>query len=190
MANKAVGNEYGSAKKAFLVLVKIGDVQDDCIVEGLDVAAKDIEAKGRQRKAVVLVSLVTEYEVEANEDDDPFVEAQRENIGKLVQLGIPVVSASGNWTQLKGDLGKLRTNIDTMPAIFASVHPMIPVGNVNWDGQLQAGSQRGDHVVTNAMGTDITCIDRKGRKMTNLEPHFVSLVDSMYITPQTANTYS
>lgn len=171
VASKAVGNDYGSAKKAFLVPVKIGEVRPDCITEGLEAAAEDIETKGRQRKAVVLVSLVTEYEVEANEDD-PIVELQRESIRKLVELGIPVVSASGNWAQMKGDLGQLRTNVDTMPSVFASVYPMIPVGNVDWDGQSHPDSQGGDLLITSAMGTDIKCIDRKGKEITNTGTSF------------------
>lgn len=174
MGSKAIGNQYGSSKKGILWPVKIGDLDHSCIAEGLDAAAAKVKEKSLQRKAVVLLSLDSDYEVEADEDDDPVVEAQRHYVGALANLGIAVIVSSGNWAQEKSNLypGKVRAKIDTMPAVFASVHPMIPVGNVHWNGELQVNSQGGDLIVTHAMGTDITCIDRKGEVMMNTGTSF------------------
>ena len=83
-------------------------------------------------------------------------------IMELISHGVPVISTSGNQAQELNHLGQQRTNIDTMPSLLASEVPMIPVGSLLQNGELHRFSQCGPLLVTNAVGTDIQCIDKVG----------------------------
>ena len=157
MASKAIGSNLGSAKKAFLVPVKLGALSSIIMIEGLIATAKDIKAKGRQRKAVILISMGAYWE-----SPDPVFQFYHRAVGLFMELGVPMVSSAGNSALETNAFGQLRTNIDTAPSIFASVYPIITVGNVFWDGNLSPDSQHGNLLVVSAVGAGDICLDPDG----------------------------
>lgn len=82
------------------------------------------------------------YKVEADKEDDLTVESQRDCVKILADQGIAVITSSGNWAQTNNnfDAERKRTGIDTIPSVFASLHPMVPMGNIDWNRELQAYS--------------------------------------------------
>ncbi|KAJ5155470.1 hypothetical protein N7492_008273 [Penicillium capsulatum] len=176
VASKAIGKTYGASKKAFLVPVKIGDMDLSGLSQGLDAAAKNVRDEGRQKQAAVLISAGSEKVVDEHNlgDDEVVYQSQNDYIGILADLGVSTIVATGNDANEMDGNGKLRLEPDTLPDILAKHHPIILVGNVDWDGKLWASSQRGDLVTSNAMGVDVTCVGKSGKKMTDTGTSFAA----------------
>lgn len=154
--------------------VKIGDMDLSGLSQGLDAAAKNVRDEGRQKQAAVLISAGSEKVVDEHKlgDDEVVYQSQNDYIGILADLGVSTIVATGNNANEKDGNGKLRLEPDTLPDILAKHHPIILVGNVDWDGKLWASSQRGDLVTSNAMGVDVTCVGKSGKKMTDTGTSF------------------
>ena len=163
VASKAIGTTLGSSKKAILVPVKLGTRLLSSYLHALWEITYDITHNGRQRKAVVFQSSSTPILATASDMERTYaINVWRALIMELISHGVPVISTSGNQAQELNHLGQQRTNIDTMPSLLASEVPMIPVGSLLQNGELHPFSQRGPLLVTNAVGTDIQCIDKVG----------------------------
>ncbi|KAK2754583.1 hypothetical protein FQN54_006984 [Arachnomyces sp. PD_36] len=163
VASKAVGRTFGSAKKASLVPIDVGGMNQETIVEGIEAAWVDISQKKLQGKAVVLVTKSSMYTARVLWDSHPqFAKALYEAMNAVLKLGVPIVVPAADLGNKKTDDGKLRVDIDALPSTMATRIPIIVVGNIGKNGELNAKSQRGDLLTTNAMGSDILCLEEKG----------------------------
>ncbi|KAI0013932.1 peptidase S8/S53 domain-containing protein [Xylariaceae sp. FL0662B] len=155
-ASKAVGSTYGVAKKAMLVVVKLPRAME---LEDFFLALSALENHfkantDRVKRSVITLSLG--WAVNPN----TILEAAaiKARIRNLMNMGIPIVVASGNNANDPG-----RMNVDTIPAVWeAPDYPLIVVGSTNSRGKLSAFSQRGPHVTLHATGEDITCMSTSG----------------------------
>ena len=168
VASKAMGVIFGTAKKATLVPVKLGLPFFAALMAAFRIIAEDVENNNRQRKAVVMFSmggrpLPRSYNVEDRGSAE--VMTIRQAIERLVSLGVPIVTSSGNHGLMTNLQGEQRTDIDTSPGVFASVYPLIVVGAVFTTGEIIPASQRGPLLTTNAVGQSVQCLDSYGNIM-------------------------
>ncbi|KAB5576049.1 peptidase S8/S53 domain-containing protein, partial [Coniochaeta sp. 2T2.1] len=149
-AGKAVGQQYGVAKNAKLVVVAFAN-EDDDMISGFEEIYKDLKAHPeRQKHSVVTMSMVS-GRYDPKQDYTRF----RQVLYGIMAMDVPIVVGAGN----EGD-DHNRRKIDNVPAIFAVQDrgfPLIVVGSVDKDGQRSAWSQLGEN--TNAVGQDITCLE-------------------------------
>ena len=159
VASKAAGETLGAAKKAILVPVKMGLRYQIDLLDGLTKTARDIRINGRQKKAVLLVTVGSIL----NESILHLAGLFEQAMSFFIRLGVPVVVATGNQANELDDHGQLLTEIDQYPAVLASSRfPIINVGNMMWNGDLAPDSQRGERLVINAIGEDVPCMDQFG----------------------------
>lgn len=158
VADKAAGTNNGASKKAKLIEVKVGVESPAAVVEGLDLVKSDIAAHPeRRRKSIVLIVIASQIAVDPN-SIHPVVQRQRKLVKDLMNMGVLVVASAGNYAEESG-----RKEVDTIPSVFASHDfPLIVVGNVNYEGEIDSTSQRGEKVVIYAFGEDVTCQDKDG----------------------------
>ncbi len=162
-ASKAAGTQYGAAKEAILVVVKMIDYTEPSIISGLKVVADDIKQKGRGGKSVVSISW-------GSKAAGPGILGlawavdMLETLKELYDNGVIVVCSAGNDAQMPGPTGLLRDIIDTAPAMF--VDRVIAVGSSYFDGVRQESSQRLiGRPQLYAPGVDVKCADATGRKL-------------------------
>ena len=170
VASKAIGLTLGSSKKAMLVPVKVGPVTILSYLEALWLAGYDIAEKRRHRKAVVLmtssVSIQSGLSILAIKLHMEIAsKIGRDTIERLISHGIPIISSAGNYALWPNGHGQLRNITDMVPSIFARDTPLIAVGFLQRNGELHPTSQHSP-LGTNAVGTDIECIDYFGHIIT------------------------
>ncbi|KAJ9637176.1 hypothetical protein H2199_007462 [Coniosporium tulheliwenetii] len=157
VASKATGTEHGSAKKATLVVVKMGNLSLVEIVAAWNLALQDIKDKQRMKKSIITISLASLDLVDPNNLSN-MQKAERRAIEKALKSDVPVLAIAGNKAEEKTLDGKLREEVDTAPAIYESPDfPIIVVGSTDHDGRRAATSQGGDKVTLLAQGVDIVC---------------------------------
>ncbi|EON63353.1 hypothetical protein W97_02580 [Coniosporium apollinis CBS 100218] len=157
VASKATGTEYGSAKKATLVVVKMKDRSLGEIIAAWIFALQDIKDKQRTKKSVITMSLCSIDPVDPNNLSDARKE-ERNAIEEAFKNDVPVLAAAGNKAEKERPDGKLREEIDTAPAVYASPDfPIIVVGSTDSSGKRAATSQGGDKVTLLAQGVKVVC---------------------------------
>ena len=153
-AGKAVGQKYGVAKRATLVVAKMARLQLSEMVECLELVAKDIRLLSRrQKRSVVTMSMAVRFPFDPNSQIQRRLKAR---IQDLFDLDVPVIVSSGND-------GVNTPEINSVPAVFADNNfPLIVVGSTNTAGIESSFSQRGPGLTTRAIGEDITCMPKDG----------------------------
>ena len=162
-ASKAVGQTYGTAKGATLVVVKMADNTLAETGSIFDFVWQDIKSKKRQKKSVVTVSLVSKTPIDPDKPDTWFMAQRREHdqIKVLLDNDVIVVASAGNHAKENGSDGKPRVNIDTAPTVFEGPdYPIIAIGATDFTGMPTDFSQGGDHLTILGPGKDINCQDK------------------------------
>jgi hypothetical protein len=154
-AGKAVGNSYGVAKQAKLVVVQIWDVNADEVNNALRLIYQDIRARPeRRKKSVISMSLW----LEPGWSDPNAVNLLHDLIKRLLDMDIPMFVLAGNFAT-----DPQRTDVDTYPAVFAAPdYPLVVVGSTDHGGARSSFSQGGLQVTLHAPGNQITCMLRDG----------------------------
>ncbi|CAJ2507736.1 Uu.00g089220.m01.CDS01 [Anthostomella pinea] len=146
--SKAVGQDYGIAKKASLVAVQQGaDSRSEflfALVEAYNHITSDDD---RKRKSVVSITLQFEDEFNDNGEFDVFKETMGILFDQFVKADVPVIMAAGNSGLEPGHNG-----VDRYPQLFAGEKPLIAVSAVDATGVLLPKSQRGRETTIYAAG--------------------------------------
>ena len=134
VASKAVGWRNGVSKNSRLIIMKASHSVSDnnwAWAAALD----DIIRKGRQGRAVVLYarSYTQLYTLESALPSD--LTSVRELLYELIDESVVVVTSAGN------DALKRSPKIDTVPAIWSPIMPILVVGAVTTGGQIAKFSQ-------------------------------------------------
>lgn len=133
-AGKAVGKEYGAAKKATLVVVRLYDRKSSEVIEALELVAADIRRRPERRKKCVVTMSIGNMELKDNDIDD-----LKENLKALFELDVPVVATAGNQGENPN-----RRDVDRYPGLLGGGDlPIIVVGSVDSNGQKSSFSQGG-----------------------------------------------
>ena len=162
-ASKAVGQNYGTAKGATLVVVKMYSYSLVETGEVFDLVYQDIMAHPeRKGKCIVTISMSSGDVVDPNNIKWVEQKQERDHIKKLLDNDVIVVASAGNHaTGNKDKTGKPlpdRPNIDTSPGVFEGKDfPIIMVGATDFDGKPLSYSQAGDHLTILAPGLQIRC---------------------------------
>lgn len=159
-ANKALGQQYGVAKKATLVPVVLAEDSMQELVAAFQEIANDLKAHPtRQGFSVVTVSMTS---------DGPGgrqAALLTRAISEVMRLDVPVVVSAGNYGDQPG-----REEIDTFPALLASRDwPLIVVGSCNLQGGRSAFFQVGDELTVYAVGELITCFEGQSTPTTDID---------------------
>lgn len=159
-ADKALGQQFGVAKKATLVPVILAEDTMRELVAAFQEIAKDLGAHPeRQGFSVVSVSMTS---------DGPGgrqAALLTRAIESVMALDVPVVVSAGNYGEEPG-----REDIDTYPALLASRDwPLIVVGSCNRNGERSAFSQVGNELTLYAVGEDITCFEGQSTPTTGID---------------------
>ncbi|KAB5531313.1 hypothetical protein GE09DRAFT_1251915 [Coniochaeta sp. 2T2.1] len=147
-ADKALGQEYGVAKGATLVVVQISRDAVTEVLDGLRLIVRDLmEHPERQKHSVVTASIAF---LSKNTD----LKMRVKNTMELIMnMDVPVVVSAGNAGNKPG-----RHFVDEIPAVLATPDfPLVVVGSVNQKGELSKWSQDGPKITTRAVGEAITC---------------------------------
>ncbi|KAI1404281.1 peptidase S8/S53 domain-containing protein [Hypoxylon fuscum] len=154
VAGKAVGKEFGVAKEATLVVVKLDSIRHWEQVAGYKMIRDDLASHPeRHGKSVVVVSIAYDP---ALPNQQPEV-TMKQYIQDIMNFDVPVVIAAGNAAE------EGRFLVDNVPALFEGPDfPMIVVGSVTPNGEVTSFSQRGDHVSVYAVGQPISCLGMDG----------------------------
>lgn len=157
-ASKAVGQVYGTAKKATLVAVKMKDQSMAEIGDIFRTVLEHIKLNEREKKSIVVLPRSSSFGAKADPNDLYMAqEEQRDDIKRLMENGVIVVAAACNHALERDSDGNLRPNIDTTPGIFEGPdYPIIMVGSTDNTGEPASWSQGGDHLTIYAPGVDIT----------------------------------
>lgn len=158
-ADKALGAQYGAAKKATLTTVVMARAMLAEILSAFSQIATDLREHPERRKFSVVTMSLSGPTVNSGH---PLTKYLRSTIESVMSMDVPVVVTAGNNARQPG-----HELVDRMPAAFAAPDcPLIVVGSSNAAGQRSAFSQRGPQVTIHAVGEDITCI----RKDSNQPP--------------------
>lgn len=145
-ASKAFGNLYGAAKYAALVVVKMPDLSDASMLDGLNAAYHHIRMHNRGTRSVLSISWGSKKIYKRGDDLDNWGNRMRDILRWLAQEGVITVCAAGNHAQERVGRGT-RLAVDTLPAAFdlGSViqhkAPVIAVGNCILSGKRYFESQ-------------------------------------------------
>ena len=142
-ASKAAGNIFGAARYATLVVVKMPDFTLESVLESLWTVYDHVKRNNRGDRSVLLIPWGSIDSYRSATDLDPWAQEILRACKMLNQLGVVVVSAAGNFAQTRGPSG-LRTNVDTVPAIFGAAYgnPLfLAVGNSDNYGKRYPTSQ-------------------------------------------------
>ena len=148
-ADKALGQQYGVAKKATLVPVVLANDNLAELTAAFEEIAKDLDARPERRGfSVVSVSLMSEG------PGGRQAALMARAMGRIMLHDVPVVVSAGNFGEQPG-----REHIDTYPAMLASgTFPLIVVGSCNREGERSPFSQVGYELTVYAVGEDCTCL--------------------------------
>lgn len=153
-----MGQVYGAAKKARLVVVAMADFTQGEVAAAFEEIARDVRRRGRERRkrSVVTMSVnLGEYDARRADSYDVLRAAMRE----VMDLDMPVVVPAGNH---RGS-GRRRRTIDTVPAVFAALDrgfPLIVVGSVDAAGTTSPFSELGGTI--HAVGEGVACATDSG----------------------------
>jgi subtilisin family serine protease len=165
MACKAAGKRYGIAKQAAIIPVKILFEEMD-LLNGLEMAFRDIRDKDRALKSVVVVSqaipgATTREKALQTELGIRYLTA----INRLIALGTPVVMAAGN---ARDEEDGTREDIDLLPQVLEhpDVTPIINVGAATIEGYRVAESQGGPQLSIYAPGQTVISLTKDSKSTT------------------------
>ncbi|KAI1765264.1 peptidase S8/S53 domain-containing protein [Hypoxylon sp. FL1150] len=156
VADKAVGKNFGVAKEATLIVVKMYAMEVDELVAGYRLIRDDIESHPeRQGKSVVFSAVLVDVDFDLslfNMDIE-----MKQYIQDIMNFDVPVVQSAGNLADKGHPL------VDSYPAVFEGPDfPMIIVGSTAPNGEISSFSQRGDHVSIYSTGESVSCLDANG----------------------------
>lgn len=94
--------------------------------------------KGRQKQAAVLISVGSEKVVDEHNlrDDEVVYQSQNDYIGILANLGVSTIFATDNDANEIDGNSKLCLEPNTLLDILVKYHPIILMGNIDWDRKL------------------------------------------------------
>ena len=127
-ASKAAGKLYGASKSATLVVVKMPALEEASVYEVLDTVIDDIIHKHREMTSVVSISWGTIGGVTPVFLQSPLGRHLEDQIHALIHMGVLIVCAAGEAAQVRTPAGRLRTVVDTYPALLGSTP--------SWEGQF------------------------------------------------------
>ncbi|KAL6719464.1 hypothetical protein ACLMJK_003704 [Lecanora helva] len=136
VASKAVGNFFGAAKEATLVVVKMPDYSIAATIGSMETMLDHIAARGREEASIVLIPWNSRLDETHGLLQNPAIQILRERFKEMWMKGIRIVCAAGNHASL----GR-RTFSDTAPAIFSRSFPVFVVSSCNSDGRASPSSQ-------------------------------------------------
>jgi hypothetical protein len=161
-ADKALGQNYGVAKEATLIVVQLGDGTDVDYFDAFNAIEYDLRTFPERRKHSVVTSSVV-----FTNSNFPINQRIRSKLKSVMDMDVPIVVPAGNEAD-----DPSRQFVDQIPAFWAGApgFPIIVVGSVNAAGQKSTFSQGGNKVTTHAVGEDITCYwDHQIFPVTNAE---------------------
>lgn len=179
-AGKALGQQYGAAKKATLVPVILAWETTSELVSAFEQISIDLE-KNPERKGFSVVTL----SLTANQPAGRYGVLLIRALQNVMRMDVPIVVCAGNEAEKPG-----RENIDQYSAVFALRGiDIIVVGAATRQGQKSVFSQGGDALTLYAVGEGITCLGASPvwmvapahQSLTSPVPLFVSL--TMLRTP-------
>ncbi|KAL8929058.1 MAG: hypothetical protein Q9208_001501 [Pyrenodesmia sp. 3 TL-2023] len=116
-ASKASGNLYGAAKYATLVVVKMPDLSDGSMMDGLNAAYHHIRMRNRGTRSVLSISWGSIKTYSRGDDLDLWARGMRDILRLLAKKGVITACAAGNNAQERADR-RPRLTVDTLPAAF------------------------------------------------------------------------
>ncbi|KAL8761044.1 MAG: hypothetical protein Q9184_002810, partial [Pyrenodesmia sp. 2 TL-2023] len=116
-ASKAAGNLYGAAKYAALVVLKMPDLSDASMLDGLNAALHHIRMHNRGTRSVLSISWGSQKINKKGDCIDIWASRMEYLLVLLAQEHVITVCAAGNHAQEPADRGVRRT-VDTLPAAF------------------------------------------------------------------------
>ncbi|KAL8655771.1 MAG: hypothetical protein Q9226_002915 [Calogaya cf. arnoldii] len=146
-ASKATANLYGASKYASLVAVKMPDLSDKAMLEGLETAYHHIVLHGRGERSVITISWGSKKVYSRYTPKDIWAARMENLLYELAVVGVVIVCAAGNHAQERRGLLARRKTIDTLPAVFGRwtgfphPAPIHAVGNCNPAGKRYFESQ-------------------------------------------------
>ncbi|KAH7392248.1 peptidase S8/S53 domain-containing protein [Phaeosphaeria sp. MPI-PUGE-AT-0046c] len=157
VAARILGTKFGLAKEATLISVKMTFDSLD-FSAAISMVLDDLEANpGREHRSVIsFAGGWGEVDRDANtyeklKNDDVLQREFGYTLRRIMNLGVPIVCASGNYGEKQG-----RENIDTLPALFQDEDtPLINVGAADYEGKRAPSSQGGSQLTLYAPGVDI-----------------------------------
>lgn len=162
LAIKVGGEEFGGAKKVFVVPVKMSERTASEMVAAYD---KMIQSINGQREGIAVISNSVATEELPLAYMSYQISTMVEHVNTLDDMGVPFINSAGNEALEKSKVtGQLRTTVDTAPGAFAGDEglPVINVGAVDFQGNLAPFSARGSLVSIYAQGVNDKCLDRNG----------------------------
>ena len=112
-AAKAIGNRYGAARFANLVIVKMPDKKPDSIAEGFSTITDHISINKRRGRSVVVVSWGSSDMYQWNGPNKEHWVGISKNLIELSKTSTSVMFAAGNSAHETDKEGKPRLKVDT-----------------------------------------------------------------------------
>ena len=163
-ASKAAGRIYGAARQATLVVVKMPDFSMASVVEIFLTIDRDIRNKYRQDQSVVTISWASREPVSLPlRPIDVAWNIMVERMLGLSRMNVQIVTAAGNYAQIRDHRRHLRLRVDTAPAIFDledDFPTLIIAGNCDENCRRSPASQmtgRIDYTQIYAQGVHVQC---------------------------------
>jgi subtilisin family serine protease len=159
VASAALGQQFGVAKGAKLVVVKHLNTMTDSL-KAFDMIYQDIVIDRPDRilkSVIVMCAGFTRGDTISNEDWKRNGDAWDDALSPLLRKGIPIVLASGNNR-------KLSDNMNGLPeTLQKQTFPVINVGSVDAKGNRAENSQGGSQLAVHAVGVDVELPMRDGK---------------------------
>lgn len=159
-ASKAVGNKYGAAKAATLVVVKMPDYSYSSLWQILPTIERHIRQTGRQEKSVVSMSWgsIASFDDLHKYSKTNLWDHMSEEMIKIHTLETVIIASAGNSAEEVRSKGGTRLLSDTFPTILGPDHrySVLGVGNCDNYGYRVRSSQVPEGGVY-APGVNIKC---------------------------------
>jgi len=141
-ASKATGNQYGAAKYATLVVVKMSDLTPGSVGEVFATISDHIKFQNRQGRSVVTVSWGSKEEFQWSHLHRRHWSRISDDIIELSKTHTSIMFAAGNAARKIGTEGKVRLQVDTAPATLATnLRRTFVVSNSDLNGRRWSTSQ-------------------------------------------------
>ena len=151
IASKIAGYEYGVAKKAKLVVVKIVPTVSS-ILDAFQLIIKDLHDRKKAGEMVEGYTVVTMSSGWAGDIFSPPIVLDKED----ASLALKIKTLHDDYQTVvavaAGNKGKIKPEINETPAKFSATMPIITVGNVLPNGQKDINSQGGPALTMSAVG--------------------------------------
>jgi subtilisin family serine protease len=163
VASAALGQQFGVAKGAKLVVVKHLDTMVDSLIV-FEKIYQDIVINRPDRILKSVIVMSAGFTREGTDSDEKewkrYGDAWDDALSPLLKKGIPIVLASGNKRELSDDMHGLPETLQKQ------TFPVINVGSVDAKGNRAYDSQGGRQLAVHAVGVDVQLAHKDGKIVT------------------------